>query len=252
MATVLLLHSHGMSARQWRRLERALVERGDRAVVPDLLGHGSAPPWPDGVPVHFHHEVAALAPHLTEAGERVHLIGHSYGGLLALQLAAAHPGAVASLAVYDPVAWGVIAGDDDPAVRADAARVHFGWSDDPDRQRAWFRGFVDYWQGVGAWDQLRPENRAEFERVGRVIHDGARALVADRTPASAYAGIAAPALLMTGTETPVTERRVVDVLAATLPRARLEVIEGAGHMGPLTHPEPIWRSILALLASTRA
>src|SRR5690349_15602920 len=118
-APVMLLHSHGMSSRQWRRLETALVERGHPVIAPDLLGHGSAPPWPDGEPVHFRREVAALEPVLRAAGPRVHLVGHSYGGLLALQLAAAHPGAIASLAAYDPVAWGVLAGDDDPAVAAD-------------------------------------------------------------------------------------------------------------------------------------
>src|ERR1700687_3926045 len=40
--SVLLLHSSGLSGRQWRRLTPELVRRGMRAVVPDLTGHGAS------------------------------------------------------------------------------------------------------------------------------------------------------------------------------------------------------------------
>jgi pimeloyl-ACP methyl ester carboxylesterase len=112
---------------------------------------------------------------------------------------------------------------------------------------AFLRGFVEYWSGAGAWDGLREEARAEFTRAARVIHDGAEALVGDRTPLEAYRGLRAPALLITGSHTPPAERLVVRRLAEGIPGAKVVVVEGAGHMGPLTHTAVVNDAILGHL-----
>jgi len=44
---------------------------------------------------------------------------------------------------------------------------------------------------------------------------------------------------------------VVDVLAATLPNAKVEILKGAGHMSPFTHPAELNRLILNHLALER-
>jgi len=44
-APVVFLHSSGLAGRQWRRVAQALVEKGRRAIVPDLSGHGRSPAW---------------------------------------------------------------------------------------------------------------------------------------------------------------------------------------------------------------
>lgn len=245
----LLLHSHGMSGRQWRRLERTLRERHLRTIVPDLLGQGQSSPWPDERPFDFRHEVEALGPLLVSPNTPVHLVGHSYGGFIALLLALAHPASVATLSLYDPVAFGVLDPSREAAARADLDNLRFDPS--PAARPAWLRGFVDYWNGEGSWERLRPETRDEFVRVGRVIHDGAESLTADRTPASAYAAIAAPTLLLSGATTPHGPRRVAELLAAAMPHATLRVIDGAGHMGPLTHADLVATAIAQHITAHR-
>jgi pimeloyl-ACP methyl ester carboxylesterase len=47
----------------------------------------------------------------------------------------------------------------------------------------------------------------------------------------------APVLLMLGSETTPIFRATVRALAARLPNAEVAVIEGAGHMLPISHPE---------------
>lgn len=71
------------------------------------------------------------------------------------------------------------------------------------------------------------------------------ALMGERTPAAAYAGIAAPTLLLAGGRSPAAARRVVALLAGAMPRARTLVLEDAGHMGPLTHAERVNAAIVA-------
>lgn len=239
---VLLLHSHGLSGRQFRALEAALVSGGYRAVVPDLAGHGRSLTWPPEEPFHFRVDVAGLLTVLRGADAPVHVVGHSYGGFLGLCLARAEPAMVASLALYDPVAFGVLDRTADPEWRDDLARVTFDVSGE-----AFLRRFVDYWSGAGAWQGLRDDARAEFTRAARVIRDGAEALVGDRTGVEAYRELRVPTLLMTGTATPVAERLVVRRLAEGIPGARLVTVEGAGHMGPLTHAATVNEAILGHL-----
>src|SRR5437870_2621427 len=97
---VLLVHSGGFTSRQWRRLAEDLA-KDHEVLAPDLIGYG-AEKWPIGEPFHFDRDVERLAALLGD--EPAHLVGHSYGGLLVLQLALARP--ARSIAVFEPVTFG--------------------------------------------------------------------------------------------------------------------------------------------------
>jgi pimeloyl-ACP methyl ester carboxylesterase len=242
-----MLHSGGMSSRQWRRLADALAPT-HHVVTPDFLGSGENPPWPHDAPFELGMELAPLEARIAELGQPVHLVGHSYGGLIALMLAQRQPDRVRSLALYDPVAFGVVYRADDREGLADLARAEV----DPvftDAVRgggdAWFEAFIDYWNGPGAWRNLTEPARTSFLRVGRKVFFEVMALMNERSPASAYAKIVAPALLLAGGRSPVAARRVVALLAAALPHARTLEVAEAGHMGPLTHGEVVNAAIVA-------
>ena len=72
-----------------------------------------------------------------------------------------------------------------------------------------------------------------------------RSLCFDRTPADAYRELAAPTLILSGAVSPAAERHVCEVLAETMPNARLETIAGAGHMGPLSRADDVSARIAA-------
>ena len=241
--TVVLIHSGGFTSRQWRKLGERLAP-DFRVLAPDLLGYG-AEPWPDGKPFHFRQDLDYLE---SLIGEPAHLVGHSYGGFLALQLALRRPELVRSIAAYEPVAFGILDEVEDAEALAGLRRVKVTWEPDASGvDEEWLRMFVEWWNGAGAWDRLGDPTRAAFRSVGWKLFQEVMSLGADRTDRATYATIAVPTLLLGGELSPLTERRVVQRLAGALPNARLRLLDGVGHMGPISHAAIVNEAIAAHL-----
>jgi lipase len=92
---VVCLHGVTSHGRHFARLAAALPDL--HVVAPDLLGHGSSPYEP---PWTIEAHLAALLE--TLGTEPAMLVGHSFGGRLAFELAARHPGLVSRLVLLDP------------------------------------------------------------------------------------------------------------------------------------------------------
>jgi pimeloyl-ACP methyl ester carboxylesterase len=242
-----------MSGRQWRRLAEQLAPT-HRVVLPDLLGAGGNPAWTEANTFDVTQDVAAMRELLDSLGEPVHLVGHSYGGFLALALARERLEGVRSVAVFDPTAYGVLHGARDAEGLADLERACAQpvFLDDARGGGAeWFEAFVDYWNGPGTWRGLTPAAQASFLALGRKVYLEARSLLAERTPPAAYARVRTPTLLLGGERSPVAARRVIALLAAALPHARAQLLTGAGHMGPITHAAEVNALVAAHLAAVQ-
>lgn len=246
--TVLLIHSGGFTSRQWRKLGELLVPRY-RVLAPDLLGYGETR-WPDGEPFHFRQDLDFLETLLGD--EPAHLVGHSYGGFLALQLALRRPERVRSIAAYEPVAFGVLDEVEDEDALAMLSKVKRTWEPDASgADEAWLRAFVDWWNGPGAWDHLNEPTRAAFRATGWKVFNEVMTLAADRTTRAIYATIAAPTLILGGELSPLAERRVVQRLGGALPNGRARLFDGLGHMAPISHAPMINEAIAEHLQRIR-
>src|SRR5206468_10154155 len=135
----------------------------------------------------FHSDVDALVRLLDELGAPAHVVGHSYGGLLALQLALRRPALVRSLALFEPVAFGILDEPADDEARRTLARIELVYdARAAEADEAWLRAFVDWWSGAGAWDALAAEARAGFRSVGWKVFQEVVSLVADTTDRATY------------------------------------------------------------------
>lgn len=234
-----------MSSRQWRRLAEELRPEHE-VLTPDFLGCGENPPWPSQRGFHFSEDADVIEQRIRDHGEPVHLVGHSYGGLIALSVARSIPDRVLSLSVYDPVAFGVLYMPPDAeglANLSEASRDPVFLDEATGGSDAWYERFIDYWNGKGAWRALPLATKESFLRVGRKVFLEVLSLSHDRTPGGAYACIAAPTLLLGGEASPAAARRVLAVLGERMPHATVHLLEGAGHMGPLTHGPVVHRLI---------
>lgn len=250
---VVLLHSSGSSGRQWDALAAGLASRF-RVHAVDLFGHGRSPAWAGARPMTLADEAAAVATLLTAHRRGVHLVGHSYGGAvalkLALHLAATRPGLVHSLTVYEPVLFRLLfdlLGRDAAAQQAQQTG---------DSVRAWLargepiaagRRFVDFWSGRGAWNAVpEPQQQSIAARMPAVLAHF-DALAGDDLQRTDLARLPMPMLCLAGARTVGTTRRIAEVLRFLLPLAAHDRLAGVGHMGPITHAPLVNARIAAFL-----
>jgi pimeloyl-ACP methyl ester carboxylesterase len=199
-------------------------------------------------------EIALLQSVFLAAGDRFHLVGHSYGGAIALKAALTHQHRLISLVLYEPVLFSVLMAN---APQSDAAREIAAVRDDTIRLveegdiDASAERFVDYWTGDGAWAAIPESRRPGIAAAVRTAKPEWHALFHEPTPLGAFAQINVPTLLLTGTRSKVSTLAVARLLTTVLPRVHVQEIEGVGHMAPVTRPELINPFIERFLEATQ-
>jgi pimeloyl-ACP methyl ester carboxylesterase len=108
--------------------------------------------------------------------------------------------------------------------------------------------FIDFWTGTGAWARLPAARREPIASSVVNIRAWGTALFNEPTPLAAFSRLHVPVLYMLGKDSPASSRSVGRLLTRVLPRVEVVEFEGAGHMGPITHPELVNDAIARFLA----
>ena len=255
VTSVIALHCSGSGAAQWRKLGEALGSRHAFA-APEHYGCDSTGPWSGERAFTLADEAAKTVGIIDASRGKVHLVGHSYGGGVALRAAVERPERIASLTLYEPSAFHLLKMMGSYGAHALAEIVAISKRTADGVSCGDYRGaaasFVDYWGGRGAWEALRPSVQDALTRWAPKAPLDFRALLDERTPASAYTGLHVPALIMRGQHAPIPTRAIAERLPMLLPEARLAIVEGAGHMGPLTHADKVNAAIVRHIAEADA
>jgi len=234
---MIALHCSASSSRQWDAYSK-LLPRGMRLVAPELMGYCAGEKWDDSAPVSLEAEARRLGPLLFSQDGGAHLVGHSYGGAVALQMALRWPDRVKTLTLFEPVRFALLLAEREHEAVGDAivgVGRRIGWHVLSGRLEEAAALFVDYWSGTGAWAGLpAARRRAVAERMPKVRAEF-EALFADTEPAWSYGTLKMPLRLITGSTSPLPAHRVVDVIARACPQAEVVRLDGVGHMGPITH-----------------
>jgi pimeloyl-ACP methyl ester carboxylesterase len=252
---VIALHCSGAGAWQWRQLGDALDSRY-ALVAPEHYGCDGAGPWSGEHAFTLADEAATTIEIIDCSDCKVHLVGHSYGGAVALRAAVERPNRIASLTLYEPSAFHLLKAMGARGAAAFAEILAIGTKTGEGVISGDYRGaatsFVDYWGGRGAWAALRPSVQAALTRWAPKAPLDFRAAIAEPTPASAYADLRFPALIIRGEHAPAPTRLIAETLPTLMPAARLAVVPGAGHMGPLTHAPEVNAAIARHIAESDA
>ena len=256
---ILLVGGAAASMDWWEDEFCRRLAAGPRFVIRyDHRDTGRSISYPAGAPPYTGQDLVADAVGLLEALglERAHVVGMSMGGAIAQRMAVDHPGRVASLTLMSTSSAFPTERDLPPT--SEELRAFFA---DPRPEPDWSdrAAVVDY---IVAGE--RPFASSSFRDETRLRALAAR--IVDRTtdvasslknhwlidgdePAGQRLGeIAAPTLVVHGTEDPLFPYGHAEALAAEIPGARLLPLEGLGHQMP---PPPLWETLLpAILEHT--
>ena len=250
---LVLLHGQPGSPADWLPLAERLPAQL-HAVAADRPGYGSSPLAAGG----FAANARALLDDLDARGVRhAVLVGHSYGGGVALSAASLAPERVAAVVLLASIGPGCVNGWDRLLAAPGAGQLCalVAWRLTPWMARARLarirrrRGRPlrpDEHVNWQVWGHAGPEHRP----LWRTFLTEQRALLRELGELeSAIPSVQVPVLLLADpedTQVPVgTARRLVQ----TLPDARLQLVQGAGHHLPRRAPDVVADAIVAFLAT---
>ena len=240
---LVLLHGAFMDRRSWDR-ESTVYATQYRVIRMDMrpFGESTPPQKPYSVP----EDVVALLDHLKVA--RAHIMGHSFGGGVAIDLALLHPDRVASLILVSSGASGFAP----PADETKAAMAIFAAVKDGDD------AIVKAWTAHPMWvvSRERAEIKGEIEQTTR------RNLAPFRMTAPPYipltppavgrlAEVKAPTLVVVGDRDTPGNQQASALLAKQIAGAKSVVVPGADHGLPLGWSRELNDAVLGFLSATR-
>jgi pimeloyl-ACP methyl ester carboxylesterase len=235
---IILIHSTGTGSWQWNKYLELLKPR--RMIIPDLLGYAPTDPWKENsVPSHqVDYELVEKI--LLQQNNPVSLIGHSYGGFLALQLAKKHPKRITSLLLHEPVTWGVLQHSDKYHLQHSFCHLldklfSRGPSINPE---TWLELFIDYWNGSETWKQLPYKTKQLWITKFPKVYDEVHHLCHDKTPLRYWQKLTQPITITCGHQSPIHIKEVCDILASALSNTTLYKHHG-GHLSPLLQFEKL-------------
>ena len=184
-------------------------------------------------------------------GGPIDLIGHSFGGTVALRMALERPDLVRSLTLIEPVIFAAAKGTTEfqRFLKSHLALADLISADEFDAAARMFHG---HW-GEGRFDDLPERTRHYFTHRIPLIAAQNPYLLDDSSGllrAGGLENVGVPALLIEGADSPDIIAAVHRALSKRLPKAQRFSVVGAGHMVPITHPDLIAKAVQTHLNST--
>ena len=218
-------------------------------MAPNLLGYGLTSPWQAGC-----RQTLADAAKVTLALCKtipgpIRLVGHSWGGAVALETANKPGPRVSHLALYKPMLCGLLHTHGKAETWSEALGIYAAVQRLSDAQdwAAQAEVFTDYFNGDGTWAATPAERQYVIaSQLPPNHHEWDASL--QPTTAQDVGGVTARTLILRCSRTRPVTKEIADVLCQAFPHWQLQEIQDAGHMGPLTHGATVNAKIQFFLA----
>lgn len=169
------------------------------------------------------------------------LVGHSFGATVVLALSAQRPDLVRSLVLFEPVYFGLLNDAGHAAYDSSMAQERpFDEAIKRGDMMAAAEAFLTRWGLPGEWDAMPQVGREVMAsrmwlipaQSDGIINDGPKRMKLD-----AVRDLDVPTLVMHGGNSPAIMEAITEVISGAMPSGQGDVLEGAGHMLPITHHE---------------
>jgi pimeloyl-ACP methyl ester carboxylesterase len=238
-STVVLVPGSCSTGAAWRPM-LAHWPRGFRCVTTSLLGYGGTAERRTAGDTDISHEAEAIEAVIRRAGSPVHLVGHSYGGLVALSVALRRRVRLLSLTIAEAPAAEILRPMGEYRhylafrnMTDNYFLAHFSGSRNAVEQ------MIDFYGGAGTfagWPQRVRDYAVETTPVNLI--DWASAYGFELSP-PLLATVKTPTLVLWGEASHPAVKRANKLLAQCIPNAVIAEIAGAAHFMIATHAREV-------------
>ena len=248
--TVVLIHSSVAGAGQWRRLLEDLGEEFHLIAI-NLYGYGRTPPWSESQEQTLFDQAQLIKAILPDTINRFSIVGHSFGGSVAMKAAELFRDRIDRLVLIEPNPFYLLSHHNrkEAFSEAETLRNCFkenGCKGDWETAAA---VFADYWTGEGSWDAMPEERRAKFANALQPNYSEWDAVMNETTALDAWKeALPDSTTVISAEDTVGSIREIVELLEMACPDWRFEKLAKGGHMAALTRPDnvnPIIRTALS-------
>ena len=234
--SIMMLCSTGLDSRQWKNVSKLLPDR--RLICLHYLGYFPSDSWDIKNPPDILIDFKAAECLLLQEESPVDLLGHSYGGFLALKLAIKHPRRIRKISIHEPILWGCLDSTELSELRNDFGEVVETFFKEELTPEEFLEDFIDYWNESGTWYKMSEKRKINWRKLQPKILAEARFLCYDKTPSSYWNKVKHPVFLTVGSNTPAHQFEVCRIINSSIPNIKLVEVLG-GHMGILTNNQEI-------------
>ena len=242
---IIFVHCSGGSHKVWLKIAGQL-SRNYRIIAPDLFGYGESPDWPGWRTSGLNSDIRLLEELIDYAGGDVHLVGHSYGGMLCLEAARRLAEArdqdracrrVLSLCLIEPVSYQLIRLTHH---REDWARImrltgQLVEAVEQGKLRKAAAINMSHWLGWLNWRIAAPKLRRQIVRDIPKVVNNIWAVVTDDHDVETYGAIDSPTTVIMGDRCHPNSVLVYQIMRTLMKDVSSETIKNGGHMSPYTH-----------------
>ncbi|HWE20955.1 MAG TPA: alpha/beta hydrolase [Hyphomicrobiaceae bacterium] len=251
--TVVLVPGSCSTGAVWRPMIESWSGRF-RCVTTSLLGYGRTAERRSAADTSIEHEAEAVEAVIRRAGGPVHLVGHSFGGLVGVAVALRKQVPLAGLAVLEAPAMQLLRERDDDAEHYRAFRamneVYFGAFERGEREAV--ATMIDFYGGAGTYASWPARVRAYAEETTAVnILDWASAYAFPLT-AEALSAIDLPTLVVWGGASNPAAQRANARLGQSIRGAATATVDGAAHFMISTHAGEVARLVAGHIGGVEA
>lgn len=233
---LVLIHGVGLRAEAWGAMVPLLAAQFTVHAV-DMPGHGGSPLNDTRTLADY---TARLGQFIHALGTPAHVAGHSMGAMIALDLALRQPTLVTSVAALNAIFER--GADAARAVQSRAAALTQSGVSDPTPT-------LERWFGAAPTGPLHAAATACRNWLTSVDPQGyatAYTVFAHHTgpDRAALQELHAPALFLTGADDPNSTPDMSRAMAGLAPLGHAQVVQGAAHMAPMSHPTDIANALI--------
>jgi pimeloyl-ACP methyl ester carboxylesterase len=240
----LAIHGSAGNGEQWNIIHNYCAFKAN-FFAPDLIGYSAQDIIGQREIPSLDLRLSPLLSWLEQSQSKAHIIAHSFGSALAIELVKRLPNKIASLSLYEPVVPKLLCISNTTSDEALLDTLVNIWrklkSSESGEEVS---EFLDYWANLNLWDRLSESAQQNLRSQAKAIAADFKQALSVNEMSYTRLNFSSPTQIFVGSESPKIVNRMAHILSYWLRDSYIQSLPGLGHMSPFTCPDKVFPLLL--------